>query len=249
MRLTVLGSSGGAPSRSNPASGYLIEAGATTVLLDAGTGTFMELAARVDPGALSAVVISHIHVDHCADLYGLYGYLAFGPSGVVPIPVFVPDGAAAHLASFARATEEHVFHHVLDLITVGAGDEVAVADMILRFGSAVHGVPGLVTRIERQGRALVYSGDTGPGGDLVALAAGVDLALVEASIVGGRGPAHTPHHLTAGEAGVACAAAGASSLIVTHVSPTLDGMAAVAEAAAGFAGPVALAEPGASYEV
>jgi len=249
MRLTVLGSSGGTPSRSNPASGYLIEAGGATVWVDCGTGTFMALAARVDPGLLSAVVVSHVHVDHCADLYGLYGYLAYGPSGVVPVPVYVPPGAAGHLMAFARATEEHVFNHVLDLITVDRGSTAAVAGVALRFGSANHSVPTLVTRIEHGGRALVYSGDTGPGGDLASMCAGADVALVEASLQGERGPGHIPTHLTAAEAGAVAADAGARRLIVTHVPPTLDTAVSIAEASAGFGGPVLLAEPGAVFEV
>ncbi len=79
MNLTILGSTAGAPSRRNPASGYLVESEGVSIWMDAGTGTFMELAKRVDPGKLDAVVISHTHVDHCSDLFGLYGYLAFGP--------------------------------------------------------------------------------------------------------------------------------------------------------------------------
>ena len=101
--LTVLGSAGGAPTRTNPASGYLVESEGTAIWLDAGTGTFMELARHTDPGTLAAVVLSHIHVDHCSDVFGLYGYLAFGPSGLVPVPVFGPVGASEHLSAFARA--------------------------------------------------------------------------------------------------------------------------------------------------
>ena len=102
MKLTVLGSSGGAPTRTNPASGYLVETDDETLWIDAGTGTFMPLAARIDPGRLSAVVLSHMHVDHCSDIFGLYGYLAYGPSGTVPVPVYLAEGGVEHLAEFAR---------------------------------------------------------------------------------------------------------------------------------------------------
>ena len=250
MRLTVLGSSGGTPSRHNPASGYLIESGSARLWVDAGTGTFMALADRIDPGSLSAVVISHVHVDHCADLFGLYGYLAYGPSGDVPVPVFLPPGAAARLAAFVGATDGHPFTRVLDLVTVSGGESASVGDLTIGFGMAIHSVPALVTRIDDGGGgSLVYSGDTGPGGDLDALLAGADVALIEASLLGSRRPEHTVHHLTAGEAGSAASAAGIGSLIVTHVSPTLDPMVAVAEASASYGGRARLAEPGAVFEV
>ena len=179
--LTVLGSAGGSPTRTNPASGYLLESGDTSIWIDAGTGAFMELARHTDPGALNAVTLSHIHVDHCSDIFGLYGYLAFGPSGVVPVPVFLPPGASEHLAAFARAGEEHVFHSVLDLTEVDGGSEVVVGDTSIRFGHAVHPVPALVTRFDTPGGSLVYSGDTGPGSDLADLAAGAGTCLLYTS--------------------------------------------------------------------
>ena len=249
MRLTVLGSSGGTPSRHNPASGYLVESASARLWVDAGTGTFMALADRIDPGSLSAVVISHVHVDHCADLFGLYGYLAYGPSGDVPVPVYLPPGAAARLAAFVGATDGHPFTQVLDLVTVSGGESASVADLTIAFGTAIHSVPALVTRIDDGDRSLVYSGDTGPGGDLDTLLAGAAVALIEASLLGSRRPEHTVHHLTAGEAGSVAAAAGIGSLIVTHVSPTLDPMVAVAEASAAYGSRARLAEPGAVFEV
>ena len=85
MSLTVLGSGGGSATRINPGSGYLVTAGDDSIWLDAGPGTFMALGAVMDPGELSALVISHIHVDHCSDLFALFGYLA--ARNRVPVPV------------------------------------------------------------------------------------------------------------------------------------------------------------------
>jgi ribonuclease BN (tRNA processing enzyme) len=247
--LSVLGSSGGSPTRTNPASGYLLECGETTLWIDAGTGTFMALAAHMDPGTLSGVVISHTHVDHCADLFGLYGYLAFGPSGVVPIPVYVPVGAADHLAAFAGAGAEHIFRVVLDLVEVGPGDEVDLGALRLGFGEANHSVPGLITRVEATGGTVTYSGDTGPGSDLVSVGRGADLMICEASIPGRRDESSYPYHLTAEEAGAAAEAAGAGRLVLTHFATGVDVSTAVAEAETAFDGPVDAAHPGARFEI
>jgi ribonuclease BN (tRNA processing enzyme) len=247
--LTVLGSAGGAPTRTNPASGYLVESGDAAIWLDAGTGTFMELARHTDPGTLAAVVLSHIHVDHCSDVFGLYGYLAFGPSGVVPVPVFGPVGASEHLSAFARAGEEHVFHSVFDLVDVVAGSAVAIGDVSIRFGRAVHPVPALVTRFDTPGGSLVYSGDTGPGSDLVELSTGADMLLCEASITGERSAQTYPYHLTAGEAGRVAAEAGVSQLIVTHLASGVDADRALEEAAVEFRGKISLAAPGVTFTI
>lgn len=247
--LTVLGSSGGSPTRTNPASGYLLESGDTSIWIDAGTGTFMELARHTDPGALDAVVLSHIHVDHCSDIFGLYGYLAFGPSGIVPVPVFLPPGAADHIAAFARAGDEHVFHTVLDLIEVEAGATVTTGDVCIRFGSAVHPVPAFVTRLDTPVGSLAYSGDTGPGSDLADLASGADILLCEATIAGGREAQTYPYHLTAGEAGGIANEAGVETLILTHLAAGIDQEQSLEEAEATFGSKISLARPGATFTI
>lgn len=249
MRLTVLGSSGGSPSRSNPASGYLIEHEDTAIWLDAGTGTFMELARAVDPGSVDAVVLSHLHVDHCADIFGLYGYLAYGPSGIVPIPVLGPAGLGEHLAAFARAGEEHVFRSVLDLTTVSTEEPASIGSMRLRFASTNHPVATVATRLEAGGVALVYSGDSGPGGGLPGLAAGCDVLLCEATIAGERTDSTYPYHLTAFEVGELATIVGAGRLIVTHIPPQADAGVAVAEAKSRFGGSVEWARPGSVFDL
>lgn len=249
MRFTVLGSTAGAPSRSNPASGYLVEHGDVSIWMDAGTGTFMELAERVDPGTLDAVVISHTHVDHCSDLFGLYGYLAYGPSGRVPVKVFVPEGGAEHLRAFARATAEHVFNMVLDIEEVSPGDSVMVGGVGFTFGEAIHPVPAVVTRLEADGVSLVYSGDTGPGGDLIEMAAGTDMLLCEASLGGIRDDTTYPYHLTAIEAGEVAAWGGVGRLIVTHLGALMDPQQSVDEATGAFAGTIEYAAPGTVFGI
>jgi len=249
VRLTVLGSSAGAPTRLNPASGYLIEHDGSSMWLDAGTGTFMPLASLTDPGQLDAVAISHVHVDHASDLFGLYGYLAYGPSGTVPVPVFVPNGAPELFGAFARASGEHVFNHVLDFREVGAGDMAEVGPFSLSFGASVHAVPNNIIRIEAGGRTLVYTGDAGPGGDLQTAADSCDLLLCEATLQGSRDAQTYEYHLTADEAGEVAAWAGVDHLVLTHVAHNLDPEVSVAEAAGRFAGRISYAAPQSIFEV
>lgn len=249
MNLTILGSTAGAPSRTNPASGYLVESEGVSIWMDAGTGTFMELAKRIDPGKLDAVVISHTHVDHCSDVFGLYGYLAFGPSGDVPVKVYVPGGAAEHLAAFARASDEHIFNMVLDIDEVAPGDSVSIGGVEIRFGEAIHPVPALVTRFDAEDVSLTYSGDTGPGGDLIEMATGTDVLLCEASLGGMRDERTYPYHLTAIEAGEIAAWGGVDRLVLTHIGAVMDSEQSLDEASGAFAGVIEYAEPGRVFEI
>jgi ribonuclease BN (tRNA processing enzyme) len=249
VELTVLGSSGGCAAPGNPASGYLITHNDTTVWCDAGSGTFMALMEHIDPADVDAIVISHVHTDHCADLVAFYGYMAYGPSGTIPVPVYLPEGAVEPMAAFVRAEGEHVFYLALDFRVVGDGDEAVIGDITMRFAETHHPVPTIATRFSADDRSLAYSGDTGPGGGFPALARGADLILCEATNVGERGPQSYEYHLTAAEAGALGKEAGDGLLILTHVSPTVDDRLAVIEAAAAHGREPGLAVPGMKVEV
>ena len=68
MRLTVLGGCGGWPAAGQACSGYLVEHDGFRLLIDAGYATVPRLLQLVRPGLVDAVLISHGHPDHCADL-------------------------------------------------------------------------------------------------------------------------------------------------------------------------------------
>jgi ribonuclease BN (tRNA processing enzyme) len=249
MKLTVLGSNASSPSRTNPASGYLVEFDGMSVWMDAGPGTFMRLAEIMDPGLLDAVVLSHTHVDHCADLVGLYGYLAYGPSGPTPIPVYAPEGSKDLLAAFARADEGHVFHQVLEFHEVSAGDSVQIGAAALSFGEAVHPVPAVGVRFDVAEGSLVFSGDTGPGGDLLTLATEASILLCEATLQGARGANTYEWHLTPAEAGDIASWAGVDRLVLTHIPSVHDIEQSIAEAAGSFGGQVSYAAPGSVFDI
>ena len=104
MRLTVVGCSGSYPGPDSPASCYLLEAddadGRTwRVLLDLGSGALGALHRYVDPLTIDAVLLSHLHADHCLDLCGYYVMRKYHPTGPQPrIPVCGPEGTADRMA-------------------------------------------------------------------------------------------------------------------------------------------------------
>jgi len=216
------------------------------VMLDAGPGTVMALQEAGGASRLSALLVTHAHPDHCADVFSLFSLLRLGPAPRAGLPAFGPEGLAAGLARFLGAGEDHSFHRVFDWRTVGRDDQVSVGDLEITFGLADHQVPTLAVSFAHGGRRLVYSADSGPGGDLPTLAAGADLLLCEATFQGAAG---WPYHLSAAGAGALARGAGAGRLLVTHLGPILEPERSVAEAAAVFGGPVEWAAPGLEVEV
>ena len=103
MRVTVVGCSGSYPGPDSPASCYLIEAehdGRTwRVVMDLGNGALGALHRYADPLAIDAVLLSHLHADHCLDLCGYHVLRKYHPSGHQPrIPVHGPEGTADRMA-------------------------------------------------------------------------------------------------------------------------------------------------------
>src|SRR5688572_20479203 len=91
VRLTVLGKSPSWQDAGGACSGYLIEAGETTVLLDCGNGVFGKLRERIDYVDLDAVLISHLHADHFLDLVPYSYALTYSPKQQ-PVPVHTWTG-------------------------------------------------------------------------------------------------------------------------------------------------------------
>lgn len=249
MRLRVLGSNGTYPTPGHPCSGYLVESGATRVLVDAGPGTAAALQEAAADWHLDALVVTHAHPDHCSDVFSLFNLFRFGPAAKRGLRAFAPEGVAEALATFLGAEGDHAFHRVLDWRAVMPGEAVRVGAVGLAFAFTQHQVPTLAVSLAAEGRRLVYSSDTGPGGDLPALAAGADLLLCEASLASGTGPQSWPYHLSAAQAGALARDAGVGRLLLTHLAPMLDPAQSVAEAAAAFGGPVEWAAPGMEVQV
>ena len=84
VRLTVIGCSGSYPGPDSPASCYLLEQeheGRTwRVLMDLGSGALGALQRYVDPLSIDAVLLSHLHADHCLDLCGYYVMRKYHPA-------------------------------------------------------------------------------------------------------------------------------------------------------------------------
>ena len=68
MKITVIGFWGGYPAKNEASSGYLLEYGDYRILLDCGSGVLSELQNHMRPEELHAVVLSHYHPDHIADV-------------------------------------------------------------------------------------------------------------------------------------------------------------------------------------
>src|SRR5262252_9405307 len=93
MRLTVLGGCGAWPEPGQACSGFLLEHDGFRLLIDAGYATLPRLLQLVRPGLVDAVLISHGHPDHCADLNPLLRARGLADDPVAALPVYALRGA------------------------------------------------------------------------------------------------------------------------------------------------------------
>jgi ribonuclease BN (tRNA processing enzyme) len=242
ITLTVLGCDGSYNGPGGAASGYLVRSwrSGTSVWLDSGAGTFANLQRFCDPLSLSAVVLSHEHVDHFSDIENLITAARWVlPFRRDPIPVFASSGIRERLQQDPD--------DVLDWHEVGDGDGVKVGDLQLSFSRTDHPPVTHAVRVAAPGRALGYSADSGPGWSLASLGTDLDLALCEATYTDEFDG--TAGHMTARQAGATGKAASVRRLVVTHRWPTISAAAIYAGASETFGGPVEQASVGHGYSI
>ena len=236
MELTVLGCSGsyGAPA-GGACSGYLVRAGDANIWMDCGNGTFANLQQHIDPADLSAVVITHGHADHSVDIYGLHVMYRYGLE-MNGLPLYVPEELEAVLEGLVGS-----FGDTFDWRAVGEGDKAEVGEAALRFSRTDHPPPTVAVEIAHDGKRLVYTADTGPEWTVGAFGDGADLVLTEATYM--HDDIRVPIHYSARQAGEFAREAKARRVMITHLWPTLDPVACVAEASEGYGRDVTLAAP------
>jgi ribonuclease BN (tRNA processing enzyme) len=163
--------------------------------------------------------------------------------------VWGPTGTAARLAraydlpAVPGMTGEFAFHVYDD-------DPFAVGPFSIRPFPVVHPVAAFALRVTAGDRTLAYSGDTGICPGLEEAADRADLFLVEASFRERDAATDPPEmHLTGREAAEVARRARAGRTLLTHVPAWHDREEMLAEARAHHDGDLALAEPGATYDV
>jgi ribonuclease BN (tRNA processing enzyme) len=264
MRLTVLGKSPSWQDAGGACSGYLVQDGDTSIVVDCGNGVFGKLREQIDYVDVDAVVISHLHADHFLDLVPYSYALTYAPRQQ-PVPVDRwpgtdnPARPELHAPRGARETfrrvvgswgNDDLIENAFDLTEYKASSRLEIGSVRVSFQPVPHFTETFamcLSSTNGSGR-IVYGADCRPTEALTEFASKADLILVEATLprperTGLRG------HLTPAEAGAHARSAGAKRLLLVHISDELDADWARGEAEEAFGGPVDVAREGATYEV
>lgn len=217
MKVTILGYYGGYPTKGVGTSSYLIESDNFHLLLDAGSNSLLTLEKYVDPIDLDAVLLSHYHHDHTADL----GVLQFtrllkrDAHGNKPhlLPIYCHDEDSEN---FKRMT----FENVSQGIAYNDEPELTIGPFTIEHMKTLHPVPCYAFKIteEKTKKTMVFTADSGYKKEFIPFAENADLLIADSNFY--RGMENHTVHMTAKECGRIADRAHVKTLILTHLPQT-----------------------------
>ncbi len=245
--VTVLGSGTCVPSLKRSACSVLVESGEQKVLLDAGPGTMRRLLeAGVTIFDLSAVLFSHFHPDHTAELVPLLFSTKYpdGSRRKRPLRLVGGPGFSSFFERLKAAFGDWIelAPGLLEIAEIGADgrDRLRIGTLALETAATAHRPESIAFRLtDAAGRSVVYSGDTDYSESLVALARRADLFICESAL---PDELKTAGHLTPSGAGQIAARAEVGSLVLTHLYPECEDVDLVGQCRKSFGGSVVIAE-------
>ncbi len=245
MQLTILGRYAPVPPRGGATTAYLLQHQGHHILLDCGAGSISHLPEGVTIHDLDAVVLSHLHSDHIADLAVLRYGIDIGlrdKQRSQPLTIYAPAEPAVEFARLA-------YRESVVTVPVSPAEPLEIYGLTFSFALTNHPMPCHAMRITDGKGVLVYTADTGLSPVVEGLATGADLLLVEASLREADRHFNTVGHLTAREAAEMGKRADAKRTLLTHLWMEYDHQALLAEARAVAGDRVDLAEEGKTYRV
>ncbi|KRN01620.1 beta-lactamase superfamily hydrolase [Levilactobacillus senmaizukei DSM 21775 = NBRC 103853] len=246
MELTILGCYGGYPANGIGTSSYLLTSGDYHLLLDCGSGALMALEKVLDPLQLDAVLLTHYHHDHTADV-GVLQYLWQLKSGVRREPMLPIYGHAADPLNFGSLT----WPNATTGIAYDPTKPLNLGPFRIEFLMTEHPVPAYAPRITERstGHSLAFTADTRDFAGLIPWAHEADCLLADTNFFADHeGPAW---HLTSIQAGKLARKAQVNQLLLTHLPQTgyLGELRDEAASVAGHDLPVAVVRPGKVYKI
>ncbi|MBM7710737.1 MBL fold metallo-hydrolase [Enterococcus xiangfangensis] len=245
MKLTVLGCLGAYPYHGQGTTSYLLQSEGFNLLLDAGSSTLVELEKEIDPLALDAVILTHYHHDHIADLGVLQYYWQLYPTQtpkpILPIYGHTEDAFHFNDLTMEGVTEGHAYFEA---------EELKLGPFLVTFMKTIHPVPCYAMRFieEKTGAVFVFTGDSGYLESFNEFAKEADLFLADTYLFDGN-ERHRAH-FTAGEAGTFAKNAAVKKLVLTHLPQQGDLAELRRQAVATSEGiPVELAAPHKTFEI
>lgn len=243
MNIIPLGVWGAYPPANGATSAFLLEEDGFRCLVDCGSGVLSSLQSHIDLHDLDALVITHYHPDHIADV----GVLQHG----VMIETLL-EKRDRPLQVYAHAKDEDNFSRLQDgkymkATAVSPEQTEKIGPWQVDFCETDHPVYCLALKFtDKHNTSIVFTADTAWTPNLLPFIEGSEMLISEASTYHHM-IEQIPGHLSGRQAGQLAKETGVNRLLLTHLPNYGNPNDLVSEAKGVFSGEVQLADPAQSY--
>jgi ribonuclease BN (tRNA processing enzyme) len=249
MIFTVIGSGTALPSKERGSPCHHLRLGRDEVVFDLGSGSVRQLWCRgVDIRDVTLLALSHFHPDHTADLVPLLFALR-NPEFSRPgrLRILGPPGMKEYFGALENLFADWVRPPALDLaIEETSEGPLDLGGWRVKTAPTGHTADSVAYRVESPGGSVVYGGDSAFSEEVIELARGADLLVLECSFAEGHPDSG---HLTPSKAAIMASRAGVPRLLLTHFYPEADGADLITPARRHYDGELLLAADGLALEV
>lgn len=238
MKLTIIGRWGAYPAANEATSAYLLQKDDFTLLIDVGSGALSSVQNYVDVMDIDAVILSHYHHDHVADI-GVLQYAWLVQSILREQDEILPIyGHAEDKEGFSNLTSENT-----EGIAYDPKETLEVGPFNITFLKTVHPVPCYGMRITDGESSIVYTADTSYQKEWTDFCKDVDLLIADCNFYANQDGA-SAGHLTSKEVGTIASEANVKELILSHLPHYGDHQQLLKEASEQFHNRIQIAEKG-----
>jgi ribonuclease BN (tRNA processing enzyme) len=239
VKLTIIGLWGAYPKVNEASSGYLLEHNGFKLLIDCGSGVLSKMQNYVQPEKLDAVLISHYHTDHIADI-GVLQHALLVKSYLIDLRKTLPIyGHTFDEEGFSKLT----YSNYTKGIAYDPDKVLQIGPFTIHFLKTKHPVPCYAFRIEANDAVFVFTADSAYQPSFVEFCRNADLLLSECNFYGNMN-GENAGHMNSFEVGKLAHEANVKQLILTHLPQFGDLQQLVTEAGEHYDGPIHLAKMG-----
>lgn len=238
MEVTVVGFWGAYPAQGEATSSYLFEKDDFRLLIDCGSGALAQLPKYIDPYDLDAVVLSHYHSDHIADV------------GVLQHLIKVQNqirNEARNLNIYGHAENQSAFAELTSSHTTGIAyqpnESLNLGPFTITFLKTIHPVPCFAMRVTDGAKTVVYTADSSYQDQFIPFSNHADLLITDCNFYEEQ-DGSKPGHMNSKEGALIAEKAQVKTLLLSHQPHFWDRSQLASEAKKYYSGTVRLAKSG-----
>lgn len=242
MKATIIGHWGGFPAPNGATSSYMVEKDGFTLVIDMGSGALSKLQNYKHINEIDAVILSHYHHDHVADI----GVLQYAR-----LVHYYISGADIVLPIYGHMENEQAFESLTHDQTEGRSydphGELELGPFTITFLRTKHPVPCFGMRITDGESVIVYTADTAYQDEWVDFSADADLLITDCNFYEAQDGTDAGHMNSKDGATIAYQAR-VGELILSHLPQYGDHQQLIHEAKQYYHGKIQLAFEGLVWE-